>query len=977
MSEPSITPEAANGDAGDVATSAATGAPIASLVSPNVIRIRGARVHNLQNVNLDIPHRQLVVITGLSGSGKSSLAFDTIFAEGQRQYIDSLSVYARQFLQQLERPDVDEIEGLQPTIAIDQRPGSRNPRSTVATVTEIYDYQRLLFARLGEATCYQCGAAIRQQSPEQILEELQQLPEKTRAMIMAPFVRGRKGQHREVFEAIRKAGFVRARVDGEVYDIDVVPELVRQRNHTIEAVIDRVVVRPGLESRIAESLHLALKHGEGVAVVAWLPAEETAKSAGAQAGVWQEKLYSTEAACPDCKISFAQLEPRTFSFNSPYGACPACEGLGYRVEFDPELVLVEAQSLAGGAILPWRNGGGKLARGHKKLVTDFAAEHGIAAESPLADWKIKHREQLWSGDGREFLGLATLLEQQYVTATDADDRDRLERFRGQVRCPDCGGARLRAEARAVRIAGRAIHEVSALSVDEAREFFASLRFEGTAALIGDPLLVEIRRRLDFLYRVGLDYLTLDRAADTLSGGESQRIRLTSGLGSGLVDVCYVLDEPSIGLHQRDNERLIAAVRELVEQGNSAIVVEHDEAMMRVADRLIDLGPGAGRHGGRVVAEGTPDEVAARDDSLTGRYLSGRARIEVPAARRATTIKHSLVIEGVTTNNLKNIEVRIPLGALVCVTGVSGSGKSSLVNETLAPALLRRLGQAAPKPGPHASLRGASQIDKLIEIDQSPIGRGPRSNLATYSGAWDEVRKVFAGTREAKLRGYRVGRFSFNVAGGRCDECEGQGLKRIEMNFLPDLYVPCPVCGGDRFNRQTLEVRYRGLNVADVLKLPVSDAIEFFANFPAISRLLASFADVGLGYITLGQASTTLSGGEAQRIKLATELARPSTDRTLYLLDEPTTGLHFEDIKRLLAVLARLVDAGGTVVVIEHNLDVIKCADWVIDLGPDGGARGGYLLAAGTPEELAALADNETGRFLVPLLAADFIHPSSG
>ncbi|MGD9646900.1 MAG: excinuclease ABC subunit UvrA, partial [Pirellulales bacterium] len=867
---------------GTSAVSVQAGSPAAN---PDLIRIRGARVHNLQNVDLDIPHRQLVVITGLSGSGKSSLAFDTIFAEGQRQYIDSLSVYARQFLQQLERPDVDLIEGLQPTIAIDQRQGARNPRSTVATVTEIYDYLRLLYARLGEATCFQCGAPIRQQSVEQILEELQQLPEKTRAMIMAPFVRGRKGQHREVFEAIRKAGFVRARVDGDVYDIDVVPELVRQRTHTIEAVVDRVVIRPGLEARVAESLHLALKHGEGVAVVAWLAAEETAQSAGDQSATWQEKLYSTEAACPDCKISFAGLEPRTFSFNSPYGACPTCEGLGYRVEFDPELVLVETQSLAGGAIQPWRNGAGKVARQHKKLVNEFAEAQQIPLDAPLADWKIKHREQLWSGEGK-YLGLATLLEQEYVTATDADDRERLERYRGQVRCLDCGGARLRPEARSVRVAGQAIHEVAALSVGAAREFFAGLSFAGTAALIGDPLLAEIRRRLDFLFRVGLDYLTLDRAADTLSGGESQRIRLTSGLGSGLVDVCYVLDEPSIGLHQRDNQRLIAAVRELVEQGNSAVVVEHDEAMMRQADRLIDLGPGAGRHGGRVVAEGTPDEVAAHDESLTGRFLSGRQRIEIPATRRGISAKRAIQLDGVTTNNLKSVDVRFPLGALVCVTGVSGSGKSSLVNETLAPALLRRLGQAAPKPGPHTSLRGASQIDKLIEIDQSPIGRGPRSNLATYSGAWDEIRKVFAGTREAKLRGYRVGRFSFNVAGGRCDECEGQGLKRIEMNFLPDLYVACPVCGGDRFNRQTLEVRYRGLNVADALKLSVAEAIEFFANFPAIHRLLASFADVGLGYITLGQASTTLSGGEAQRIKLATELARPSTDRTLYLLDEP-------------------------------------------------------------------------------------------
>jgi excinuclease ABC subunit A len=933
-------------------------------MTAEAIRIRGARVHNLQNVDLDIPRDRLVVITGPSGSGKSSLAFDTLFAEGQRQYIESLSVYARQFLHQMERPDVDLIEGLQPTISVDQRAGSQNPRSTVATVTEIYDYLRLLMARLGLPHCYQCGAPIRQQSPEQIVDDLLALPAGTKAMILAPIVRGRKGQHKDAFAAIRKAGFVRARVDGEVVDVDHPPELAPRKNHHVEAVVDRVVIRPGLESRLAESVELAVRHGEGAVVVV----RSDPAAASQTPAAWQEELFSTQSACPICKLSFEELEPRSFSFNSPYGACPQCEGLGSKVEFDPDLILPDAElSLSVGAIAPWRSAGGALGKKHQTEFADFAAAAGIDPELPLSAWKLKFRDQLLQGDGKNFAGLLTMLEQEYVTATDPAKLERLEAFRGVVRCAACGGARLRPEARACTLAGKAIHQISALSVGKAKAYFAALEFSSEDQPIAEPLVTEILKRLEFLDKVGVEYLTLDRPADTLSGGELQRVRLATGIGSGLVGVCYVLDEPSIGLHQRDNQRLIDALRNLQQQGNTVLVVEHDEAMMRAADHLIDIGPGAGLHGGRVVSEGPPAAVAADPNSITGRYLSGRLTIPVPAARRRVAKTRSITLEGVTTNNLQDVEARIPLGVFVCVTGVSGSGKSSLINETLARALARRLGGAQAKPGPHRSLRGASQIDKLIEVDQSPIGRTPRSNPATYTGVFDEIRKVFAGTREARQRGYRTGRFSFNIKGGRCEECQGQGVRKIEMNFLPDLTVICPVCEGARFNRQTLEVRYRDRSIAEVLDMRIDEAATFFENFPAIVRLLSSLQEVGLGYLTLGQSSTTLSGGEAQRIKLATELARVDTGSTLYILDEPTTGLHFDDIRQLLAVLNRLVDLGNTVLVIEHNLDVIKCADWLIDLGPEGGEAGGRITAAGTPEEVAAIEGNYTGMFLRPLL----------
>jgi len=849
------------------------------------IRVRGARVHNLANIDIDIPRDQFVVITGPSGSGKSSLAFDTIYAEGQRQYIESLSVFARQFLTQLERPDVDLIEGLQPTIAIDQRAGIRNPRSTVATVTEIYDHLRLLFARTGAVFCYQCGAAIRQQTPDEIVDDLLALGEGAKIMLLAPLVRGRKGKHPEVFEAVRKAGFVRVRVDGEVYDLDAVPDLAPRRNHTVEAVVDRIIVREGVRSRLAESVRLALRHGEGLVAATFLPPESASDD-------WQDRLYSTEHACPLCKLSYEELEPRTFSFNSPYGACPECEGLGRSLAVDPAAV----------------------------------------EESPQSN----------RNDSAE---------------------ERAEPSLGQLVCPACKGARLRPEARSVRVGGRAIHELTALAVRPARDFFATLNFVPSAAPIGGPIVREIVARLDFLDSVGLDYLTLDRAADTLSGGELQRIRLATGIGSGLVGVCYVLDEPSIGLHPRDNQRLLGALRNLQRQGNTVLVVEHDEAIMRQADHLIDVGPGAGRHGGRIVAQGTPAEVERSPDSLTGKYLSGEVSIAPPSTRRRMTKTKAIAIEGATANNLKHVDVSFPLSVLTCVCGVSGSGKSSLVHETLAKAVARRINGGGPRPGPHSSLRGVSQIDKLVEIDQTPIGRTPRSNPATYTGLFDEIRQVFATTREARLRGFKSSRFSFNTQGGRCEECQGQGVRKIEMNFLADLYVECPQCRGARFNRPTLEIQYRGKSIADVLNLRVDDALEFFENFSMIRRLLASLREVGLGYLALGQPSTTLSGGEAQRIKLAAELGRTESGKTLYILDEPTTGLHFDDVRKLLTVLARLVDLGNTVVVIEHHLDVMKSADWIIDLGPEGGEKGGHVIAIGTPEEVARIEHNETGKFL--------------
>ncbi len=850
------------------------------------ISVRGARTHNLKNVDVDIPRNRLVVITGVSGSGKSSLAFDTLLAEGQRQYIQSLSMYARQFFDQMERPDVDRIDGLQPTIAIDQQRGNPNPRSTVATITEIYDYLRLLMARVGEVACPECGVPIAQQTPAEIEKTIRALPDQSRVMILAPMLRGRRGTHREVFEAIQKAGFVRVRVDGVAYPLDEVPPLVAQQSHNIEAVVDRVVIREGIDTRLSESVRLAIKHGNGVVLVVFQTVE--AKTASAGADVWEEKLLNTRYACPQCGTSIGEIEPRMFSFNSPYGACPECHGLGVA----------------------------ELANG--------AAEKSNKA--PLID------------------------------------------FTDTALCPACHGSRLRAEARAARLGGLAIHEITGLTVASAKDFFKNLKLGGDQRQIAKPIVAEIVRRLEFLHRVGTEYLTLDRQADTLSGGERQRVRLATGIGSGLVGVLYLLDEPSVGLHPRDNDRLIAALRDLEQQGNTVVVVEHDEALMRASDYLIEIGPGAGSRGGTVVAHGAPSEVAKLEASLTGSYLSGRQSIPIPSERRKPAKTRVLQLIGATAHNLQSVEVEIPLGLFVCVTGVSGSGKSSLVVETLARALARKLNGAAARPAAHQSLRGVSQLDRLVEVDQSPIGRTPRSNAATYTGMWDDVRAVFAGTKQARQRGYGIGRFSFNTKGGRCEACEGQGVRRIAMNFLPDLEVPCPKCHGARFDRQTLAVRYRGKSIAEVLAMSVDEGVGFFENHESIRRLLSTLADVGLGYLTLGQPSTTLSGGEAQRIKLATELGRPSTGQAIYILDEPTTGLSSDDIHRLLGVLNRLVDAGNSMLVIEHNLDVIKTADWVIDLGPEGGTAGGIIVVAGTPEEVANCKESHTGQFLRSVLS---------
>ncbi len=976
-------------------------------VTDGMIRIRGAREHNLRNIDLDIPRDRLVVITGPSGCGKSSLAVDTLCAEGQRQYVESLSTYARQFLNQMQRPDVDLIEGLQPTIVIDQRAANPNPRSTVATVTEVYDYLRLLYARLGQPHCYKCGAAVAQQTPEQICEAVGSLPEGTRAMILAPMVRGRKGGHQDVFVAIHKAGFVRARVNGEIYDIEDVPELNSRRSHHIDAVIDRIVIREGIESRLRESIDLAVSHGEDMVIVCHQPpseksaasakkaakkktptkkkvAKKTAKKAaessssdgkigGAKSAAWEDILYSTQYACAKCGISYEELEPRTFSFNSPYGACEECDGLGHRVEFDPDLIVPDLElSLNDGAVAPWKGLSGAALKQKKTAISKFLTAKKFDWDTPLAKLPPKTFEQFIrghetaSGKGN-FVGVLNLLEKEFATTKREARQQKLASFRGEVLCVECEGARLRAEARSVTIGGMPIHEVTAMPVNQAIDVLDSVGFDAEDEPIFMPILNEIVNRLQFLAKVGVHYLSLDRPADTLSGGELQRVRLATGIGSGLVGVCYVLDEPSIGLHPRDNQLLIEALRDLQDLGNSVLVVEHDEAMMNNSDHLIDMGPGAGLHGGEIVAQGTPSEVKDSDKSITGKYLSGTMSIPVPEKRRRAAKTRSLTLLGATTNNLQDVDAMFPLGTLTCVTGVSGSGKSSLVNGTLVRAMARRLTSSGPKPGPHRGLRGAAQIDKMVPIDQSPIGRSPRSNPATYTGVFDEVRKVFAGTRESKQRGFGVSRFSFNVSGGRCEACQGQGQQKIDMNFLPDLYVTCSECGGARFNRQTLHVKYRDMSIADVLELRVEDAREVFENFTSIARVLGSLCDVGLGYLTLGQSSITLSGGEAQRIKLATELARVDTGNTLYVLDEPTTGLHFDDIRKLLEVLNRLVDLGNTVLVIEHNLDVIKAADWIVDLGPEGGLDGGQIVATGTPEEIAAIEDNHTGRALRDVL----------
>lgn len=935
------------------------------------IHVRGARVHNLKNIDVKIPRDKFVVITGLSGSGKSSLAFDTIYAEGQRRYVESLSAYARQFLGQMDKPDVDAIDGLSPAISIDQKTTSRNPRSTVGTVTEIYDYLRLLYARVGQPFCPNCDIPIQSQTVEQMVDRVLQLPERTRLQVLAPIVRGRKGEHQRVFEQMRKQGFVRVRVDGEVRDLDEDIQLEKNRKHTIEVVVDRLVVRDDIGSRLADSLETALGLAGGIAVVDVIDGEEM--------------LFSQNAACPHCGFSVDELAPRMFSFNSPFGACETCFGLGVNLEVDEQLVIPNPSlTIEEGAIAPWS---GSFSNYYPELLRAACKAFGIPTDVPVRELPEESIQLLLRGNGAPirfsyendfgqhktahipFEGVIPNLERRYRESTSESIREFIESFMSAKPCPACHGRRLKPQSLAVRVGGKNIAEVTEMTVSEALEFFRGLSLSEKEMHIARQILKEIESRLGFLRDVGLDYLTLARSAGTLSGGEAQRIRLATQLGSSLMGVLYILDEPSIGLHQRDNERLIRTLEHMRDLGNTLIVVEHDEDTMLAADHIIDMGPGAGIHGGEVVAQGTPAEIMENPVSLTGQYLSGRRFIPVPEERRKPDGRW-LEVRGARENNLKNIDVRIPIGLFTCVTGVSGSGKSTLVNEIVHKALARDLNRARVKPGDHDAILGLEHLDKVVDIDQSPIGRTPRSNPATYTGVFDDIRDLFAATNEAKMRGYKKGRFSFNVRGGRCEACKGDGIIKIEMHFLPDVYVPCEVCKGKRYNRETLEVTFKGKNIADVLDMTVEDACEFFENIPRIRRRLQTLVDVGLGYIKLGQPATTLSGGEAQRVKLASELHRRSNGRTLYILDEPTTGLHVADIERLLTVLHRLVDNGDTVLVIEHNLDVIKTADYLIDLGPEGGSRGGQVVAAGTPEEICRHPQSHTGRFLGPILERD-------
>jgi excinuclease ABC subunit A len=932
------------------------------------IVIQGARQHNLKNVNLTIPRDKLVVFTGLSGSGKSSLAFDTIYAEGQRRYVESLSAYARQFLGQMDKPDVDFIGGLSPAISIDQKTTSKNPRSTVGTITEIYDYLRLLYARVGHPHCYNCGRPIAPQTVEQIVDQLLALPEGQRLQVLAPVVRGRKGEHKRLFEEIRRDGFVRVRVDGELRDIGEPIELDKNKKHDIEIVVDRIIVRPGVENRLADSIEIALSKAEGVVLIDTLDG--------------QEMLFSEHLACIECGISIEELSPRMFSFNTPYGACPTCDGLGTRMEISPDLVLDKERSIADGGLIPWARTTSKWING---MLDAVCTEYGIDPKRPIGELTERQREiLLWglkdqkisfpytnqAGRTRTFSvyfpGIIPSLERRLRESTSQYVQQEVEQYMSYIPCQDCHGARLRRESLAVTVGDRNIHEVTTLAVRDALEFFDSLALSEKEQSIAREILKEIKARLSFLANVGLDYLTLNRAAATLSGGEAQRIRLATQIGSSLMGVLYILDEPSIGLHQRDNERLLETLKNLRDLGNTVIVVEHDEETIKAADHIVDIGPGAGSHGGEIVAAGTLQDIMDCPRSITGQYLSGKKYIPIPRERRQCNGKYVEVL-GAREHNLKNIDVKFPLGVFIGVTGVSGSGKSTLVNEILYKSLASRLHRASARPGAHEDILGIENLDKVINIDQSPIGRTPRSNPATYTGTFDAIREIFSQTPEARARGYKPGRFSFNVKGGRCEACRGDGIIEIEMHFLPDVYVPCEVCRGKRYNRETLEIRYKGKNIADVLAMRVDEALEFFKNIPKIRRKLQTLQDVGLGYMELGQPAPQLSGGEAQRVKLATELSRRSNGRTLYILDEPTTGLHADDVKKLLAVLHRLVDVGDTVVVIEHNLDVIKTADYIIDLGPEGGDQGGQVVACGTPEEIAANPASYTGGFLRKIL----------
>ncbi len=934
------------------------------------IRIRGARTHNLKNINLDLPRNQLIVITGLSGSGKSSLAFDTLYAEGQRRYVESLSAYARQFLQLMEKPDVDLIEGLSPAISIEQKATSHNPRSTVGTVTEIHDYLRLLFARAGTPYCPEHNLPLEAQTVSQMVDHVLALPAETKLMILAPVVANRKGEQLDLFAELRAQGFARVRVNGTVYEIDDVPKLGKAQKHTIDVVVDRLKVRDDMRQRLAESFETALRHAEGRAIALEMDGGK-------------EHMFSAKFACPVCSYALQELEPRLFSFNNPMGACPKCDGLGVIQFFDPKRVVVNpALSLAAGAIRGWD----KKNHFYFQLITSLAAHFGFDVDVPYASLPADIHELLLFGSGRVVLpfqyanergqmtlrehvfeGIINNLERRYKESDSQAVREELSKFISNQSCPHCNGTRLRIEARHVRVGAKTLHEISRLPLGEARNYFNCLELTGHKVQVADKILKEITARISFLINVGLDYLCLERSAETLSGGEAQRIRLASQIGSGLTGVMYVLDEPSIGLHQRDNERLLQTLRNLRDMGNTVLVVEHDEDAMRSADYLVDIGPGAGIHGGYIVAEGTPAEVIANPASMTGDYLSGRKRISGPKTRRPQDPNKILSVVGAYGNNLKDVTLDLPMGLFTCITGVSGSGKSTLINDTLYAAAAKHLYGSNTEPAPYKEIIGLDQFDKVINVDQAPIGRTPRSNPATYTGLLTPIRELFAQVPESRVRGYGPGRFSFNVKGGRCEACQGDGMIKVEMHFLPDIYVPCDVCHGKRYNRETLEVQYKGKTIHDILGMTVEQAREFYDAVPVVARKLQTLVDVGLSYITLGQSAITLSGGEAQRVKLALELSKRDTGRTLYILDEPTTGLHFQDIEMLLSVLHRLANSGNTVVVIEHNLDVIKTADWLIDLGPEGGDGGGRILVAGTPETVAKCKASYTGRFLKPLL----------
>ena len=940
------------------------------------IKIRGARTHNLQSVDIDLPRDKLIVITGLSGSGKSSLAFDTVYAEGQRRYVESLSTYARQFLSLMEKPDVDLIEGLSPAISIEQKAASHNPRSTVGTVTEIYDYLRLLYARVGEPRCPDHGVILAASTVSEMVDRVLALDEGTRILLLAPVVQDRKGEYQQLLKSLLGQGFIRARIDGVVYELDTPPVLDRKRKHSIDVVVDRVVIKPDIAQRLAESFETALAVADSLALVQVLPGDD--------GGEAQEMLFSARYSCPHCGYNLTELEPRLFSFNNPAGACPDCDGLGIRQFFDPERVIHdETLSLAAGAISGWdrRNAF------YFQMLNCLAEHYDFDIEKPFRRLPKKVREIILYGSGKEkisfsylrshgrrsrrrthsFEGVIPNMDRRYRDSESNTIREELSRYLNTQPCTSCQGSRLKTGARHVFVGSQPVHQVTAMPIESSLEFFDTLSLPGHQGEIGERIIREISERLRFLVNVGLEYLTLDRTAETLSGGEAQRIRLASQIGSGLVGVMYILDEPSIGLHQRDNQRLLDTLFHLRDLGNTVVVVEHDEEAIRSADHIVDLGPGAGIHGGRVVAEGSVEEILQAPESVTGQYLAGAQTIDVPSQRTEPEPGRQLVIRGATGNNLNGLDVSLPVGLLTCVTGVSGSGKSTLINNTLYPAMAEHLHSSRQQPAPHDGIEGLEQFDKVIDIDQSAIGRTPRSNPATYTGLFTPIRELFAGTPESRARGYKVGRFSFNVRGGRCETCQGDGLIKVEMHFLPDIYVPCDNCQGKRYNRETLDIRYKGRSIHEVLDMTVAEAGEFFAAIPVIKRKLDTLLAVGLGYIRLGQSATTLSGGEAQRIKLSRELSKRPTGRTLYILDEPTTGLHFHDIRQLLGVLHRLRDQGNTVVVIEHNLDVIKTADWVIDLGPDGGLRGGKLVGAGTPEDLAQVTNSYTGQFLKDLL----------